>query len=51
LNSIKDEMSGFKLGAGYADMCNRIKTVTFNKALTTDEDINALLKSEEAALK
>jgi hypothetical protein len=51
LLSIKDEIAGFKLGTGYADMCNRIKTVTFNKALTTNEDINSLLKAEQAALK
>lgn len=51
LLSIKDEIPAIRLGTGYAAMCDKIKTTTFNKALTTDCDINALLKSEEDALK
>ncbi|HEX3016848.1 MAG TPA: extracellular solute-binding protein [Caproicibacter sp.] len=51
LLSIKDEIPAIRLGQGYAAMCDKVKTTTFNKALTTDCDINELLKSEEAALK
>lgn len=51
LLSIKDEIPAIRLGEGYAPMCDRVKTTTFNKALTTDVDINTLLKSEEDSLK
>jgi arabinosaccharide transport system substrate-binding protein len=51
LLSIKDEIPPIRLGMGYAAMCDKIKTTTFNKALTTDSDINSLLKSEEDSLK
>lgn len=51
LLQIKDEIPAIKLGAGYADMISKVKTSTFNKALTTSEDINTLLKEDEASLK
>jgi arabinosaccharide transport system substrate-binding protein len=51
LTSIKDEIPAIRLGEGYAPMCDKVKTTTFNKALTTDVDINTLLKSEEDSLK
>lgn len=50
LNQIKDEIPAIKLGNGYADVISKVKTSTFPKALTTNGDINTILKEDQAAL-
>lgn len=51
LLSIKNEIPGIRFGTGYADMCNKIKTTTFNQALTTKKDIKSILQADQASLK